>query len=160
MGFMTIRTKTNEVGGQDVQGNDTQKEAPESSSGAEEDGVEHIKMSFASTVPPRIGAGCVMTAPIVILLSQSEPATTATNDIWVFVSLLPAESEGFVVEDLLQGQRADNAHSIGGVAGGEENSLAYASFSGLVISRPGRFRLRVTAINMRYGTHLKMAFSS
>lgn len=118
-----------------------------------EEQLRHIEMRFANAVPFRMGAGCVITTPIVILLSQGIYPSGATGDIWVFVSLVDANSEQSVGEDVLQGQRADNAHPIRGQLCQTEGNLAYASFPDLVISKPGNFRLRITAIDTRYAEH-------
>lgn len=140
------------IGEEQMKGRHEDGEAVELAEANEEDEVRHIEMRFANAVPFRMGAGCIMTTPIVILLSQGACRSNATDDVWVFVSLIDANSEDFVDEDLLQGQRADNAHPIRGQLGPLESSLAYASFPNLVISRPGNFRLRITAIDMRYAT--------
>lgn len=141
------RTTTDEEQAEDRR---EDEEAAELAFANNEDEVSHVEMRFANAVPFRMGAGCVMTTPIVILLSHGIRSPNATDDVWVFVSLVDANSEQSVDEDVLQGQRADNAHPIWGQLSQMESSLAYASFPNLVISRPGNFRLRVTAIDMRY----------
>lgn len=114
-----------------------------------ENDQRNIEMSFANAVPFQISVGCIMTTPIVILLNQGVCSSVAMNDVWVFVSLIDADSELSVGDELLQGRRADNAHSVSGSTTQMKSSLAYASFPDLVISRPGRFKLRITAIDMR-----------
>lgn len=113
-----------------------------------------IEMSFANAVPFRIGVGRITTTPIVILLCQGAHSSIATDDIWVFVSLIDAESGLSTGDDVLLGQRADNAHPILGHLSQTRTSLAYASFPDLIISKPGRFRLCITAIDTRYAKYM------
>jgi hypothetical protein len=113
-----------------------------------------INMRVASSIPSQVVAGCAMDTPLVVLLHRDVQSLTAVDDIWVFVSLIDASPNMSAGEsdDVLKGQRADNAHPIlgqfNGVTSGDP--FAYASFSNLMISRSGRYRLCVTAIDMRF----------
>lgn len=115
----------------------------------EERNANHIEMSFINAVPSTFNAGCVMGTPVVILLSRGVRCSTAMEDVWVFVSLIDGSSGTSERDDLLEGRRADNAHPLLGYVNQTDNNLAYASFSDLLVSKPGKYRFRVTAIDMR-----------
>lgn len=123
----------------------------EHSNGPDGQEVEEINMSLASSIPAEIVAGCALDRPLVVLLHRGMQSSTAIDDIWVFVSLVNADSDTSTGErdDVLRGQRADNAHPILGYCSTSDDAFAYASFSNLIISRSGRYRLCVTAIDMR-----------
>lgn len=114
--------------------------------------MEEINMSMASSIPTQIGAGYVLDTPLVVLLHRGMRSSTAIGDIWVFVSLINAGPDipAGGSEDVLNGQRADNAHPILGYCSMRDDAFAYASFSNLSISRSGRYRLCITAIDMRF----------
>lgn len=118
--------------------------------------IGEINMSLASTIPCQIVAGSVMDTPLIVLLHRGIRSSTAIGDIWVFVSLVDADSDldsnssARERDDVLKGQRADNAHPILGYLSTRDDTFAYASFPNLLISRSGRYRLRVTAIDMRF----------
>lgn len=128
----------------------------------ESEEIGEINMSLASTIPSQIVAGSVMDTPLIVLLHCGIRSSTAIGDILVFVSLVDADSDldsnsnsnsnssTRERDDVLKGQRADNAHPILGYLSERDDTFAYASFSNLLISRSGRYRLRVTAIDMRF----------
>lgn len=113
--------------------------------------IEEINMSLASSIPTQVVAGCALERPLVVLLHRGTQSSTAIDDIWVFVSLVDAGSntQSGESDDVLKGQRADNAHPVLGYCSMSEGAFAYASFSNLTISRAGKYRLCVTAIDMR-----------
>lgn len=111
-----------------------------------------LTMRFATPVPPQFVAGRTSPLPVVVLFGHHTEAVPDTNDIWVFVSLVKEESGGPPQEDLLLGQRADSIHPLSKRDSNGGRHFAYASFANLAISARGRYRFRMTAVDMRrYG---------
>lgn len=109
-------------------------------------------MRFATPVPPRFVAGRTLPLPVVVLFGQQTEAVPDSDDIWVFVSLVKEESGGPPQDDLLLGQRADSIHPLSRRDSEGDRHFAYASFANLAVSARGRYRFRMTAVDMRrYG---------
>ena len=107
-----------------------------------------LTMEFANPMPSRIAAGQAIEIPVVVLFRHKTKPAPDMNNIWVFVSLINEESGGAPQEDLLQGQRADSIHLLGD-ENGKDGNFAYASFANLVVSTRGRYRFRMTAVDMK-----------
>ncbi|KAK5087605.1 hypothetical protein LTR70_006914 [Exophiala xenobiotica] len=108
-----------------------------------------LTMRFATPIPPRFVAGRTLPLPVVVLFGHHTEVVPDTNDIWVFVSLVKEESGGSPQDDLLLGQRADSIHPLPRRDSNEDRHFAYASFANLAISARGRYRFRMTAVDMR-----------
>lgn len=105
-------------------------------------------MRFAHDLPGRIAVGQPFASPVTVLFGRSEEAIPLQGDIWLFASLTDADSDTAAGDNALQGQRADSLHPTPNEQSGDIGDAAYASFEGLMISRPGRYRLRITAVDM------------
>jgi len=108
-----------------------------------------LTMRFATPIPPQFVAGRTLPLPVVVLFGHHTEVVPDTNDIWVFVSLVKEESGGSPQDDLLLGQRADSIHPLSRGDVNEDRHFAYASFANLAISARGRYRFRMTAVDMR-----------
>lgn len=127
--------------GQEPKAEDTDEE--------ETPGRTEFGMELASTIASQYVAGYSIATPIVVLLSRRTKASPSLDDIWVFLSLVDASLDISSRDDLLHGQRSDNAHPILGYINASEDNFAYASFHNIHISTPGRYRFRVFAIDMK-----------
>lgn len=108
-----------------------------------------LTMRFATPIPAPFVAAQTMQLPIVVLFGCRTETLPDTNDIWVFVSLLNADSEVPLQEDLLHGRRADSVHPLLERDRIEVGDFAYASFANLVVSARGRYRFCMTAVDMK-----------
>lgn len=111
---------------------------------------EDVKMKLAVPLPTQIVVGRKMKIPIVVLFNRQSVtgATLGSDDVWVYASLLDANSNSATREDLLGGQRAGSVHPLrsGQGLGGD---TAYAALPDLVVTMTGRYRFRLTAIDMK-----------
>ncbi|KAK5388379.1 hypothetical protein LTR20_004625 [Exophiala xenobiotica] len=123
-------------------------------------------MELAVAPPPKIAAGVILEIPIVVTFSAAtspEDGKQETQDgkepivlgdlsgVWAFVSLTTPDMEQSLAPprtDLLRGRTADSIHPINEEQDGERPTLAYATFSDIVISEPGQYRLKVNIIDM------------
>ena len=106
-------------------------------------------MRLETPVPSRLVIGRPLSIPVVAVFSHDTDPAPATDGIWVFASLLSTSSESTVDGDLLQGRRADSVHLLPRRRSGSSGAFAYVSFANLSLSTVGRFRLRLTAIDMK-----------
>ena len=106
-------------------------------------------MELANPVPCRIAAGRAIEIPVVVLFGHQTDTAPDINNTWVFVSLINEESGGAPQEDVLQGQRADSIHPLVEREGDKDGNFAYSSFTNLVVSTRGRYRFRMTAVDMK-----------
>ncbi|KAK5317900.1 hypothetical protein LTR93_008541 [Exophiala xenobiotica] len=123
-------------------------------------------MELAVAPPPKIAAGVILEIPIVVTFSAAtspedgkqenqdgkEPIVLGDlSGVWAFVSLTTPDMEQSLAPprtDLLRGRTADSIHPINEEQDGERPTLAYATFSDIVISEPGQYRLKVNIIDM------------
>lgn len=108
-----------------------------------------LTMRFATPLPRQFVAGRTVPIPVVVLFGRQLEALPDTRDIWIFASLVNEDFEALSQEDLLRGQRADNIHPLSEGDEVKGGSFGYASFTNLVISAQGRYRFRMTAVEMR-----------
>lgn len=108
-----------------------------------------MSMRLAAALPPRIGVNKDIPVPVVVLFDQGEEHSSDADDVWAFASLIGETSSSDPLDDWLSGQRADSVHTLSAQNADLQNTFGYASFPHLQISRPGRFRLRITAIDMK-----------
>lgn len=106
-------------------------------------------MRLATPLPTRISVNRDIPVPVVVLFEQENGSVPDPGNIWAFASLIEDTGSTAPREDLLSGQRADSVHILSAQNGDLQNTFGYASFPHLQISQPGRFRLRITAIDMK-----------
>ncbi|EXJ92125.1 hypothetical protein A1O3_00675 [Capronia epimyces CBS 606.96] len=73
------------------------------------------------------------------------------SGIWAFVSLTTPDMEQSLAPprtDLLRGRTADSIHPVHQDQDGDRPTLAYATFPELIITQPGRYRMKVNIIDM------------
>jgi len=109
----------------------------------------NFTMRLATALPSRVAVNRAISTPVVVLFDQNQEDVPSTDDIWVFASLIEESSGNSAREDLLQGQRADSMHALTAHQAEFGRNFAYASFPNLLITQSGRYRLRVTAIDMK-----------
>lgn len=99
----------------------------------------------------QIVAGRKMNVPVVVLFSRHSElgGLPGTDDVWIYASLIAEKSDTPLKEDLLKGRRADSMHPLARGSSNRGGDFAYASFPNLAISTPGRYRLRLTAVDMK-----------
>lgn len=104
-------------------------------------------------------AGTALKEPIVVTFEvgkaekgefdvQTGPEITTS---WVFLSLMSEDGSQCLAppdQDLLQGRVADSVHRVLEEHNGDQSIVAYATFSDLVIYKPGRYCFRVSIIDM------------
>ncbi len=123
-------------------------------------------MELAIAPPPKIAAGVTLQIPIVVTFSTTttpgdekqesqgahEPVVLPDlSGVWAIVSLTTPDMEQSLAPprtDLLRGRTADSIHPINEEQDGERRTLAYATFSDIVITEPGQYRLKVNIIDM------------
>jgi hypothetical protein len=123
-------------------------------------------MELAVAPPPKIAAGVILEIPIVVTFGAAtspedgkqenqdgkEPIVLGDlSGVWAFVSLTTPDMEQSLAPprtDLLRGRIADSIHPINEEQDGERPTLSYATFSDIVISEPGQYRLKVNIIDM------------
>lgn len=108
-------------------------------------------MDLITRLPDRVFAGRVIEFPLVIVFRVARGQRVERSGLWATVSLL-VEYAGryWTVSDsnLLQGQTVDSIHPIPHEEIHFQDCVGFASFRNLVVSRPGRYRLRVDLIDM------------
>jgi hypothetical protein len=117
-----------------------------------------FEMELAIAPPTRIPAGIQLGAPLVVTFQASKlkrrPATAESEDgqdlsgVWAYVSLTNEDRSRILAPpatDLLQG---NPAASISPLSPKPNAPFAYAVFSGLTITTPGRYCFRVNVIDM------------
>lgn len=117
-------------------------------------------MELAIAPPSRVTAGVTLSQPVVVTFAtldrDKEPngatfTIPETNGFWAFVSLTTADMQQTLDpprSDLLRGRRTDSIHPIHQEQEGDKVTVAYATFSELMITQPGQYRLRVNIIDM------------
>ena len=76
------------------------------------------------------------------------------SEIWALATLV--DQDGQVVSAELSGRTSDSAHPMSGNSSGNSNGRssprdqAYFCFPDLAINAPGRYRVRITLMRMRY----------
>ncbi|KIW39091.1 uncharacterized protein PV06_08902 [Exophiala oligosperma] len=127
-------------------------------------------MELAIGPPSRIAAGVPIESPIVVTFAAAKPENYKTKDesdddfedvegmmiadfdgVWVLVSLTTPQMDQSLAPprtDLLRGRTADSIHAISQEQEGDIPTLAYATFTDIVITEPGRYRIKVYIIDM------------
>ena len=83
------------------------------------------------------------------------------SGVWVFLSLSTAdmgESLAPPRQDLFCGRTADSIHPVFYEQDGDRPIIAYATFPGLLIREPGRYRIKATMIDMNAYASLRHDF--
>lgn len=127
-------------------------------------------MELAIGPPSRIAAGVELQSPIVVTFAATKPEdhmakdegdngveaietmiTADFNGVWVLASLTTPQMDQSLAPprtDLLRGRTADSVHPISQEQEGDNPPLAYATFSDIVITEPGQYRIKVYIIDM------------
>lgn len=108
-----------------------------------------FRMRLATRLPSQLAAGQAFTIPIVVFFSQSTTEQPSVDDIWIFASLIDEHSGEQPQKDLLHGQRAASLYPMQGDSLELQDDFAYSSFTSLTVSASGRYRIRLTAIDMK-----------
>lgn len=108
-----------------------------------------FSMRLATRLPSQLAAGQAFTIPIVVFFSQSTTEQPSVDDVWVFASLIDEHSGEQPQKDLFHGQRAASLYPIQRDGLEFQDVFAYSSFTNLTISASGRYRIRLTAIDMK-----------
>ena len=101
--------------------------------------------------PARAKPGVALYPPTVARLSSETSIFEELSQIWAVASLI--SSSGEVLHEQLEGKVADSAHPIAETVNSSQGGVkdrAYFYFPDLVISEPGRYRIRVTVMKMSY----------
>ncbi|KIV93005.1 hypothetical protein, variant 3 [Exophiala mesophila] len=117
-------------------------------------------MELAIGPPSRMTAGLPLQHPLVVTFSSANKDKEGNAEalrlqdltgVWAFVSLTNPDMEQNLAPpriDLLRGQTADSIHPIQQRQEGDDTPVAYATFAGLIITEPGKYRLRINLIDM------------
>lgn len=105
-------------------------------------------MKLTTDIPHTVVAGTVMSSPIKVVFSRTEKSLPVTEHVWVYASLVDANTGEVPKKDVLLGQRADSVHLFDTELYESQDDFAYSEFSHLSISAPGRYKLRLNAIDM------------
>ncbi|RVX71246.1 hypothetical protein B0A52_04820 [Exophiala mesophila] len=117
-------------------------------------------MELAIGPPSRMTAGLPLQHPLVVTFSSANKDKEGNAEalrlhdltgVWAFVSLTTPGMEQNLAPprtDLLRGQTADSIHPIQQQQEGDDTPVAYATFAGLIITEPGKYRLRINLIDM------------
>lgn len=105
-------------------------------------------MRLAGPLPSKLTVGQRITVPVTAVFGHHAESDAAheLDGVWIFASLMDSNSRALSNEDPLQGQRADSVHWH---VENHGDGFAFASFPNLSVSKPGKYRLRLTAINMK-----------
>ena len=133
-------------------------------SGASAQRTDRLVMELAVAPPPRVAAGVSLETPLVVTFSglsrnprnewqsSGQVFTLAhLSAIWVYLSLTTVDMEETLItrrEDLFCGKRADSVHRLYCEQDEDRSMVGYAAFADLVISQPGRYRIKVNIIDM------------
>ena len=121
-------------------------------------GVSNLTMKLVIQPPKRVIAGAKLQDPLVITfgvggVEKPVPDLSFISDIteaFVWISLLSGDGQLLTPPQptLLKGTYFDSIHRIEKPVGGDTQVVAYASFSDLAISEPGRYCFGVNIIDM------------
>jgi hypothetical protein len=106
--------------------------------------------------PPHAHPNEPLYPPLVARLSSETTIVSELSQTWAVATLI--RHSGEVLHDQLGGKVVDSAHPLPEAALGTngtsvERDRAYFYFSGLAISEPGRYRVRVSLMQMDYSPH-------
>jgi hypothetical protein len=110
-------------------------------------------LRLAVQPPPHAHPNEPLYPPVVARLSSETPIFSELSQTWAVATLVHYSGE--VLHDQLGGRVVDSAHPLpeGGLGtngASSERDRAYFYFSGLVIREPGRYRVRVSLMQMDY----------
>ena len=128
-------------------------------------GPEKCKMELAVAPPPRVAAGVSFHTPLVVTFSGSSTAASEDDQqklgepftlpdlsgVWTFLSLTTADTREDLApprKDLFCGTNVDSVHPVYYEQEVDRPTIAYATFPGLVINEPGRYRIKISIIDM------------
>jgi hypothetical protein len=112
-------------------------------------------LRLAVQPPPHANPGVPLYPPLAARLSSETSVFSELSQTWAVATLIHYSGE--VLHDQLGGKVADSAHPLPESGLGTNNSnvdkdRAYFYFPGLVISEPGRYRVRVSLMRMDYSS--------
>ncbi|KAL2064131.1 hypothetical protein VTL71DRAFT_4625 [Oculimacula yallundae] len=111
-------------------------------------------LGLAVQPPPQTRPGVTLYPPIAARISSEESVYEELSQTWAVATLLRYSGE--ILDDHLGGRVADSAHPLPeGVRSSSSSSSAqtdraYFYFPDLVINEPGRYRVRVSLMQMDY----------
>lgn len=120
-------------------------------------------MELAIGPPPRVAAGVKLGTPLVVTFTTTSARDGEKQEnadanempdlsgVWAFLSLTTPDTQESLAPpraDLLRGRTADSIHPIHHEQEGQRPTIAYATFPELMITQPGRYRLKVNVIDM------------
>lgn len=109
-------------------------------------------LKLAIQPPPHANPGVPLYPPLAARLSSETSIFTQLSQTWAVATLIDYGS-GEILHDQLGGKVADSAHplpesGIGTNDSSRERDRAYFYFPDLVIGEPGRYRIRVSLMQM------------
>jgi hypothetical protein len=117
-------------------------------------------MQLAIQPPKRVAVGVAFRIPIVVTFAANDAirdrdpsldTVSKFSGVWAFLSLMSEDKRQSLAPpntDLLQGHVADSIHPLMKQQVGDSQTIGYASFRNLVVTKPGRYCFRVTIIDM------------
>jgi hypothetical protein len=110
-------------------------------------------LRIAVQPPPHANPNAPFYPPLVAHLSSDTSIFAELSQTWAVATLIHYSGE--VLHDQLGGKVADSAHPLpeggpGPSNAGPERERAYFYFPGLAINEPGRYRIRVSLMQMDY----------
>jgi hypothetical protein len=108
-------------------------------------------LKIAVQPPPHASPGVPLYPPLAARLSSETSVFTELSQIWAVATLINDFDE--ILHDQLGGKVADSAHPLpesgtGTNGSSQQRDRAYFYFPGLVIGEPGRYRVRVSLMQM------------
>ncbi|EXJ94028.1 hypothetical protein A1O1_02421 [Capronia coronata CBS 617.96] len=119
-------------------------------------------MELAIAPPSKVAAGVSLHLPVVVTFTTAAALEEGTlehesyalpdlSGVWAFVSLTTPDMQQSLAPprtDLLRGRTADSIHPVHQDQEGDRPTLAYATFRELMITQPGRYRIKINIIDM------------
>lgn len=117
-------------------------------------------MELAIAPPSRVVAGLNISQPLVVTFKSADGDKRENggglvlhdfSGVWAFVSLTTTNMQQNLAPprtDLLHGRTVDSVHPVHREQEGDQVTIAYSTFRDLVITEPGKYRIKVTLIDM------------
>lgn len=122
------------------------------------EGGEPYQMAFVIQPRPSVRTGSTLFPPLIVAVQPRElkrhsDAREIGNmgGVWAFASLVTDDATATLAPprtELLIGRTADSIHIAPSQPGSDHPDSGYAVFSDLAITQPGRYRIRVSLIDM------------
>jgi hypothetical protein len=119
-------------------------------------------MELAISPPSRVAVGITLDTPLVVTFNASEMRGRRASEeeqgfemegIWAFLSLVTEDRSRSLApprDDLVRGKRVDSVHRLhrDEEQDAKNETVAYASFPDIAITKPGRYCFRVSVIDI------------